>query len=105
RFLRFSGNFVSAALKGLLAASRASCRTIDRSNGVESARAGMMIPLAADDASGKEAAACRKRRRFKEPPERVRVTLRNSHCGRRFLARNPNLPRPSASVHALPWKA
>jgi hypothetical protein len=56
-------------LNGLLAASRAICLTIDRSNAVESAQAGETIPLAADDTSGKAAAACRKRRRFKGPPE------------------------------------
>ena len=45
-------------------------------------------PLAADDASGNEAAACKKRRRFKEPPERLRMTVRNSWRGRRFRSRN-----------------
>src|SRR5438477_12603752 len=40
---------------------------MDRANGIESAREGGANAPAVDDASGREAAACRQRRRSKEP--------------------------------------
>ena len=66
--------------------ARAAGQSIDRMASPPLAQAQSDPP--AVEASGREAAAWRKRRRFKEPPERMRATGMNSHEVCRFRARN-----------------
>src|SRR5207237_9815258 len=82
-------------LYDLVAASRANCRTIDRSNGLESACAGSASAPAVDDASGREAAACRKRRRSKEPS-------RTDESDANKLSRGREVPGREQKSH---WRA
>src|SRR5437016_2532782 len=60
---------------------------MDRSNGLESAFAGETDPLAIEDASGREAAACRKRRRCKKPSRTDESDANKLSCGREVPAR------------------